>query len=73
MHTCGIEVSGEIGDDDPVLAVADVLNRQHIDEIVVSTLPPGASRWIKRDLPHRIARRFGIPVSHVVNVAEPVS
>jgi hypothetical protein len=61
----GIDATGEVGDGDPVLAVGDVLNRFDIDEIVVSTLPPGVSRWLKRDLPNRLRRRYGIPVTHV--------
>ena len=67
----GIDATGEVGDENPVLAVVDVINRQEVDEIIVSTLPPGVSKWLKRDLPHRLARRFGVPVTHVV--ATPVS
>ena len=62
----GIEMTGEVGDENPVLAVDDALRREHFDEIIVSTLPPGASRWLKRDLPHRLERRFGLPMTHVV-------
>ena len=62
----GIDVSGEVGDENPVLAVDDALRREHFDEIIVSTLPPGVSRWLKRDLPHRLERRFGLPMTHVV-------
>ncbi len=66
----GVPATGEVGDGSPVLAVGDVLRREHIDEIIVSTLPPGASRWLKRDLPHRLTR-YGIPVTHVT--AEPAT
>jgi len=38
-----------------------------------STLPPGPSRWLKRDLPHRLEERTGLRVIHVVGSAEPVS
>ncbi|HTL87604.1 MAG TPA: hypothetical protein VL856_20640 [Acidimicrobiia bacterium] len=62
----GIEVTGEIGDENPVLAVDDALRREHFDEIIVSTLPPGVSRWLKRDLPHRLERRFGLAMTHVI-------
>ena len=44
----GIPATGEVGDDDPVLAVGDVLRREHFDEIILSTFPPGVSRWMKR-------------------------
>jgi hypothetical protein len=68
----GIDATGEVGDADPVLAVHDVITRQGVDEIVVSTLPPGVSKWLKRDLPHRLERRFGIPVTHVAAVQAQV-
>jgi hypothetical protein len=66
MHAEGAVSSGSIGDPDPVLAVVDALPRDQFDEIVVSTLPPGLSRWIRQDLPHRLARRTELPVCHVV-------
>ena len=66
MHAEGAVTTGSIGDADPVLAVADALPRDEFDEIVVSTLPPGLSRWMRQDLPHRLARRTDLPVCHVV-------
>jgi GABA permease len=66
MHAEGAISTGSIGDADPVLAVGDALPRDQFDEIVVSTLPPGLSRWVRQDLPHRIARHTELPVSHVV-------
>jgi hypothetical protein len=61
----GVEVEGDVGDADPVLAIEDAL-REHgaFDGIVLSTLPPGASRWLKLDLVHRV-EAFGLPVRHV--------
>jgi hypothetical protein len=73
FRSAGVDATGEVGDDDPVLAVGDVLNREPVDEIILSTLPPGLSRWLKRDLPRRFERRFGVPVTHVVAVAEHVT
>ena len=35
------------------------------DEIVVSTLPAGVSRWLRLDLPRRLRRRCGLPVTVV--------
>jgi hypothetical protein len=66
LHAEGAITTGSIGDADPVLAVLDALPRDQFDEIVVSTLPPGLSRWIRQDLPHRLARRTDLPVCHVV-------
>jgi len=58
------EVTGEVGDADPIAAIHDVLNRGDFDEIVISTLPKRLSRWLKVDLPSK-ARGFGLPVTHV--------
>jgi hypothetical protein len=66
----GVEAAGEIGDERPTYAIADVLRRIEVDEVIVSTLPPGVSRWLKRDLPRRIRIEFGLPVTHVVGPAD---
>jgi hypothetical protein len=68
------EVDGEVGDADPAMAVEDVLLRgETFDGIVVSTLPPGPSRWLKLDLPHRLEGRTGLRVIHVIGHAEPAT
>ncbi len=72
FRQAGTDVTGEVGDANPVLAAEDVLRGQGFDEIIVSTLPPGVSRWLKLDLPHRVEAAFGLPVTHVVGEAEPV-
>jgi hypothetical protein len=65
----GAEVDGEVGDPSPFMAVEDAIRTQEFDEIILSTLPPGMSRWLKKDLPHRIARITRVPVKHLI--AEP--
>jgi hypothetical protein len=65
----GAEVDGEVGEADPVAAIKEVLSSQPVDEIILSTLPQRRSRWLARDLPGRVRRDFGLPVTHVV--AEP--
>lgn len=72
FRDAGIDVTGEVGDESPMLAIGDALRRDHFDEIIVSTLPPGASRWLKRDLPRRVEREYGLPVTHIVAVAAVV-
>lgn len=68
------EVTGEMGTARVVDCVGDVI-RHHsddpFDEIIVSTLPTGPSRWLAMDLPSRIARSHDIPVTHVEGPAEP--
>ena len=69
MHLSGLEVKveGEVGDGNPMLAIDDAI-RDHgpLAEIILSTLPPGKSRWLRLDLPHRVAASFGLPMTHVV-------
>jgi hypothetical protein len=62
----GAEASGEVGDPNPLQAIGDALLEQKFDEIILSTLPLGASRWLKQDLPHRVERTYSIPVTHIV-------
>ena len=61
------EVTGEVGDTDPVEAVAEIWNPASFDEVIVSTLPGASSRWLQYDVPHRIARIADVPVTHVVS------
>jgi hypothetical protein len=65
-EAAGSEVTGEVGDADPIAAIHDVLGASEGDfnEIIVSTLPRTLSRWLKVDLPSK-ACGFGLPVTHV--------
>jgi GABA permease len=58
---------GMVGDANPVRAIDDALIEQPHDEIILSTLPPGASRWLKLDLPRRVEQRFALPVTTVIS------
>lgn len=60
-----IEADGEVGDRDPVAAVRDAIRGRTFDEIVVSTLPQGLSRWLVADVPTRIRDTVTIPVTVV--------
>jgi hypothetical protein len=66
MRSEGLEVEGLIGDHDPIGAVSDVWDPRRFDEVVISTLPTGVSKWLQVDLPHRVERTTGVPVTHVV-------
>jgi hypothetical protein len=61
----GAEVTGDIGDPEPLMAIQDAVNLGHYDEIIISTLPLGISRWLKLDLVSK-ARALGLPVTHVL-------
>jgi len=71
--TGAVDVTGEVGDANPVYAAQTIVNRgEGFDEILLSTLPSGPSRWLLGDVPKRMARAFpDIPVTHVLGTAEP--
>jgi len=60
----GHEVTGSVGDAEPLSAIQDAVNLGDYDEIIISTLPLGISRWLKLDLISK-ARGLGLPVTHV--------
>ena len=64
-EAAGTEVTGDIGDTDPLTAIQDALNLGHYNEIIISTLPLSVSRWLKHDLVSK-AQAFGLPVHHVL-------
>jgi hypothetical protein len=68
MRSAGLDnVDGKVGDPDPVVAVMDMWDPMKFDEVIVSTLPTGSSRWLGLDLPHRLEKLTSVPVRHVVS------
>ena len=67
LEDAGFEATGEIGDSDPFNATMDAIGERKPDEIVISTLAPTASGWLRRDLVERVADASGIPVQHVIS------
>lgn len=65
LSELGASVDGDIGEQDPVKAVGHCLAAGTYEEIIVSTLPKTLSRWLLQDVPHRIQRKFKIPVTTV--------
>ena len=60
-----VKISGDIGDANPLKAVLAVVAARPVDEIIISTLPRRQSRWLAADLPTKLHRRTGLPVTHV--------
>jgi hypothetical protein len=63
-EAAGREVTGSVGDAEPLMAIHDAVNLGNYDEIIISTLPLGISRWLKLDLVSK-ARGLGLPVTHI--------
>ena len=70
LREMGAEADGEVGDRDPVMAVRDALRDREVDEVIVSTLPKGLSRWLGEDVPSRLRDSVPVPVV-VVTQSEP--
>ena len=65
LREMGAEADGVVGDRDPVMAVRDALRRREVDEVIVSTLPRGLSRWLGEDVPSRLRDSVRVPVTVV--------
>lgn len=70
LRQLGTAADGTVGDPNPLKAIEDVLKRRHYDEIILSTLPSGMSRWLAQDLPHKMQRKFKVPLT-VITAAKP--
>jgi hypothetical protein len=63
----GIVAAGAVGDSDPLLAIEDALADFDATEIVISTHPPGPCNSLEKKRPERAARRFDLPLTHLVS------
>jgi hypothetical protein len=68
-EAAGAPVEGIVGSSEPTAAVQDAINLRGFDEVIVSTLSPRLSRWLKLDLPSKISG-MGLPVSTVTPADE---
>ncbi len=70
-EAAGSEVTGELGDAEPLMAIQDAVNLGNFEEIILSTLPRRISRWLKLDLVSK-TKGLGLPVTHVEAADSPV-
>ena len=63
-EAAGSPVEGIVGDPEPLAAIQDAVNLHGFDEIIISTLPKRFSRWLRLDLPHKVAG-LGLPVTTI--------
>jgi len=68
LESFGIRIrSTRVANWDPYIAIEEELANEKYEAIVVSTLPPGLSRWLRMDLPSRVVRRHpSVRLVHVV-------
>jgi len=65
LRDAGLTADVVMGDSDPLFAVTEVWDPSRYDEIIISTLPTGASKWLHTSLPERVAKLTGAPVTHL--------
>jgi hypothetical protein len=70
IRALGAEADGEVGSADPVAAARDAVRGRAVDEVLLSTLPSGVSRWLGQDVPARLRRAMDVPVT-VITAAAP--
>ena len=70
LDALGAPSTGEIGPSDPVAAAMDVLAASPADEVILSTLPPGVSRWLGADVGSRLQAALDVPVVVVTSPRE---
>jgi hypothetical protein len=65
-RSVGLLSAGMVGDPDPYVAVRNGLQLFRVDEVVISTLGPERSGWMRADLVGRVRKATSVPVDHVV-------
>lgn len=66
IGSAGLTAEGDVGDQDPMVAIEDALADFPADEVIVSTHPPGRSKWLERGVVEESRAQLDLPVTHVV-------
>ncbi|MDP3968797.1 MAG: hypothetical protein Q8Q02_11000 [Nocardioides sp.] len=65
IERAGAQADGSVCDADPLVAVKETMAERSYSEVIISTLPARLSRWLKLDLPSRVARVSDAPVTTI--------
>ena len=63
-RAAGGPVEGIVGGTDPFTSVQEAVRDGQFDEIIVSTLSKKSSKWLRRDLVHKV-EGLGLPVTAI--------
>jgi hypothetical protein len=66
INASGPAVSGAVGDEDPLLAVADALVAFPADALILGVHASSDANWRERRFSKRVRERFGLPVTEVM-------
>jgi len=59
-------IHGQVGDEDPLQAVADALADFPADAVIISVHPSDEANWREQRLGEKIRERFGLPLTEMV-------
>ena len=65
IEGAGARADGSVCAADPLAAVKKTMAEHAYSEVIISTLPARLSRWLKMDLPSRVARVSSAPVTTI--------
>jgi len=66
IDSSGPAVSGRVGDEDPLQAVADALVEFPADALILGVHASDDANWRERRFSKKVRERFGLPVTEVV-------
>lgn len=61
----GVELTVDVGVEEPVALVQKAVHGAHIDQVILSTLPEGVSRWLHADVAGHLRHALNVPVEVV--------
>jgi hypothetical protein len=65
IGSAGPAISGQVGDEDPLQAVADALVEFPADALILGVHPSDDTNWRERRFSKKVRDRFGLPVTEV--------
>ncbi len=71
LRGMGATAEGCVVPPDPVRAVREMVGHQEFDEIIISTLPAGISRWLHLAVPHRVEKACHLSVTVITAQRSP--
>lgn len=66
LRAAGLDAEGALGEYRPMQALSDAVQQFGPDRIVICTLPPDRSAWLRFDVVERARAEYEVPVTHVV-------
>jgi hypothetical protein len=66
IPSSGKDVRGQVGDEDPLQAVADTLALFPADALILGVHPPDVVNWRERRFSEKVRERFDLPVTEMV-------